>query len=778
MASTTPASSVPAGNQPQTDMQAVATLNLQVAVVIKDFVDRGADTKLPEGLRVHIDRLINHFFALKINSDFTIKSESAPPPKRPEQRVPTPAWPLHWRQYRTSKIPAPVHRSRPSTKRSYKSRLSKKKVDSIIVPLQAFHVSPPEDVSNPAGPPNEMPAAVVGGITSASLPELPLPSEGLSESAEPRIEEPAFAEGVAPTHLAESTSSPITEVSSSETDEPPVSQSPEASSTTSISSSTSSSTSSSVSSPPTSPESIEVDEPEIPIADKTATQPMEDIQAELSIDIDEPEVVASDTIPCVVSEDLPKPMEDVQANVAEVGEEGELLEAWSQGYDATPTMNMTERSVVSQETHVPEAVMTGTTEDAPSGHTVELEMTEVVDVVEEPAIQDAEMVTAPPLTNSLVIMTPLTTLAQAQSTPTMVASVPPLSVPPPPPTVTVGTTTPASIPNPPPTATVANGVYLPYTLRAQPTSQSSRAEQVVAPQSSGNGDLKGKLDFLTMKNHLRAIHSYAMGFSLSKQHPAAFDLPWNHDAAMKRLMDWLIKSNHLGRGTVHQAEEKLKDMCKPGSPASAAEELLWQCNAFISQAGLQPTQLPSPHRITYEGARSKGVRDIYTALVNTNLEIIKRGLEASPMPWANIRTLAIREEYSFLATRLGTTQPRGEHLYQRYIRERVAHWQDVDMVCLLFTPPVENHNSTTLKRSKESQGPAVSSKRVKEVDDRDEVDEQVKQNPRTKRQSDQQINPAGDSKRRAHDQDQGDTTTAVSGRRIFAPLRGPKMAGP
>ncbi len=263
-----------------------------------------------------------------------------------------------------------------------------------------------------------------------------------------------------------------------------------------------------------------------------------------------------------------------------------------------------------------------------------------------------------------------------------------------------------------------------------PPSESSTSTQVV------DDGVQLDLNTQCMVGLLQRAHGHLLNQTWAAKIADMFDLPWHNKVVMEKLAKYVVKHPKWGSGDFDTAKTRIEDLCSSG--VSDVPTLMWTCCMFVQVQSLEPEPVGSKGRCNYESHRKRVVRCVYDAIANSNYDNIALGLTGTCMTWQEIRGLAKSEEYEFLRTRMGTTKPRAQRDYDKYMPGRIAHWKDRNSVRL----HIEAQNPVVLppanvpalpKRSKEPVE-VLEAKRARQTEDTVEEQEDVKRCHKRKEQ--------------------------------------------
>ena len=180
------------------------------------------------------------------------------------------------------------------------------------------------------------------------------------------------------------------------------------------------------------------------------------------------------------------------------------------------------------------------------------------------------------------------------------------------------------------------------------------------------------------------------------------ELPWSDVEAMKKVINFVVKSPNWGKGDLNAAKNKIEAIYTNRQPdTGVVDRMLFTSAITLRRTDVKPRPLPSPHKCSYE--RVKGVaatqRSVATVALRKNMgareELLTReaalrimfvkvsmamqenflkGKIPACISWAELQEIVEGKEYEWHASKVGTTKDRTQRAYTKFVYEFLSHW--------------------------------------------------------------------------------------------------------
>lgn len=180
------------------------------------------------------------------------------------------------------------------------------------------------------------------------------------------------------------------------------------------------------------------------------------------------------------------------------------------------------------------------------------------------------------------------------------------------------------------------------------------------------------------------------------------ELPWSDVEAMKKVINFVVKSPNWGKGDLNAAKNKVEAIYTNRQPdTGVVDRMLFTSAIILRRTDVKPRSLPSPYKCSYERVRGVAAtqRSVATVVLRKNMgareELLTReaalrnmfvkvsmamqenflkGKIPACISWTELQDIVEREEYEWHASKVGTTKDRTQRSYTKFVEEFLSLW--------------------------------------------------------------------------------------------------------
>ena len=180
------------------------------------------------------------------------------------------------------------------------------------------------------------------------------------------------------------------------------------------------------------------------------------------------------------------------------------------------------------------------------------------------------------------------------------------------------------------------------------------------------------------------------------------ELPWSDVEAMKKVINFVVKSPNWGKGDLNAAKNKVEAIYTNRQPdTGVVDRMLFTSAIILRRTDVKPRSLPLPYKCSYERVRGVAAtqRSVATVVLRKNMgareELLTReaalrnmfvkvsmamqenflkGKIPACISWTELQDIVEREEYEWHASKVGTTKDRTQRSYTKFVEEFLSLW--------------------------------------------------------------------------------------------------------